>query len=223
MIDSPHRDRPEDDAWGPGNSGPVKSPLAPAERRALRSQLAADLHWEDVLAGQRMRFVTTWGLFSPRRVDSGSRLLLDLVETRPEDHCLDLGCGYGVLGLTLARQVPQGHCLLVDKDFVAVEFARRNAVLNGLERVECQLSNGLQQIRERRFDLVVSNLPAKVGKELLTLWLLDIHEQLNPNGSLVVVTITGLRRFIERGFRDVFGNYEKVKQGKEYTVARAFR
>ena len=46
-----------------------------------------------------LEFYTTWGLFSPRQVDDGSRMLLDFVKISPSDNCLDLGCGYGVLGL----------------------------------------------------------------------------------------------------------------------------
>ena len=62
---------------------------------------------------------TTWGLFSPRAVDEGSRLLLDHVDVAADADCLDLGCGYGVLGLALARAAPRGRSLLIDKDFVA--------------------------------------------------------------------------------------------------------
>jgi 16S rRNA (guanine1207-N2)-methyltransferase len=71
--------------------------------------------------------------------------------------------------------------------------------------------------------VIASNLPAKVGRELLYLYLLDAWAQLNPDGRLYVVTITGLRRFIEKGFKEVFGNYEKLKQGRDYTVALARR
>jgi 16S rRNA (guanine1207-N2)-methyltransferase len=176
-----------------------------------------------VLAGESLEFLTTWGLFSPRRIDDGTRLLLDHVEIHPTDHCLDLGCGYGPIGLTFARKAAQGHCTLVDKDFVAVEYSRRNAELNRLGNAECLLSNGFAQIAERRFDVIASNLPAKVGRELLYLYLLDAWAQLNPDGRLYVVTITGLRRFIEKGFKEVFGNYEKLKQGRDYTVALARR
>lgn len=195
----------------------------PAERRRLQRELKADIRFADVLAGEPLDFVTTWGLFSPRRVDDGTRLLLDHAEVRPTDRCLDLGCGYGPIGLTFARKAHQGQCTLVDKDFVAVEYSRRNAERNHLGNVECLLSNGFAQIADRRFDVVASNLPAKVGRELLYTYLLDAWDQLNPDGRLYVVTITGLRRFIEKGFREVFGNYEKLKQGRDYTVALARR
>jgi len=196
---------------------------SPGERRRLQRELKADIRFTDVLAGERLEFVTTWGLFSPRRIDDGTRLLLAHAEVRPTDHCLDLGCGYGPIGLTFARKAPEGHCTLVDKDFVAVEYSRRNAALNGLANVDCLLSNGFAQIADRRFDVIASNLPAKVGRELLYTYLLDAWDQLNPGGCLYVVTITGLRRFIERGFREVFGNYDKLKQGRDYTVAVARR
>ncbi len=196
---------------------------SPGERRRLQRELKADIRFTEVLAGERLEFVTTWGLFSPRRIDDGTRLLLAHAEVRPTDHCLDLGCGYGPIGLTFARKAPEGRCTLVDKDFVAVEYSRRNAALNGLANVDCLLSNGFAQIADRRFDVIASNLPAKVGRELLYTYLLDAWDQLNPGGCLYVVTITGLRRFIERGFREVFGNYDKLKQGRDYTVAVARR
>jgi 16S rRNA (guanine1207-N2)-methyltransferase len=194
-----------------------------AERERMKRELKADLRFADVLAGERLEFVTTWGLFSPRRIDDGTRLLLDHAEVAATDRCLDLGCGYGPIGLAFARKAREGHCTLVDKDFVAVEYSRRNAALNGLDHVECLLSNGFAQIADRRFDVVASNLPAKVGRELLYTYLLDAWDQLNPGGRLYVVTITGLRRFIEKGFKEVFGNYDKLKQGRDYTVAVARR
>jgi 16S rRNA (guanine1207-N2)-methyltransferase len=67
-----------------------------------------------------LKFKTTWGLFSPRGIDNGSQMLLDFIDIDPADDCLDMGCGYGVLGLTMAKLAPNGQTLLVDKDFIAV-------------------------------------------------------------------------------------------------------
>ena len=69
----------------------------------------------------------------------------------------------------------------------------------------------------------MSNIPAKVGNELLSLFLIDSLKHLEPGGRIYVVTITGIRRYIERSFKEVFGNYKKVKQGKTYTVAMAIK
>lgn len=191
--------------------------------KAYIDSLRRDIVFSDTLRGESLTFHTTWGLFSPRAVDDGSRLLLEHVEVNPGDDCLDVGCGYGVLGLTLARLAPRGSTCLVDKDFVAVDYSARNARVNGIGNCEAFLSNGFSAVGGRRFDLIVSNLPAKVGKEMLYLYLYDALAHLRIGGRFYVVTISGLRRFIERGFKEVFGNYDKVKQGRDYTVALAVR
>lgn len=184
-------------------------------------QWREDIVFQARLRGHPFTFHSTWGIFSPREVDEGSRMLIDRVEIHESDDILDLGCGYGPIGISLARLAPKGNTLMVDKDFVAVEYANTNARLNGLNNCQAMLSNGFAQVGNRTFDLVVSNIPAKVGKEMLYLLLYDALEHLNPGGRLYVVTINGLRQFIKRSFTEVFGNYDKLKQGRQYTVAVA--
>ena len=185
-------------------------------------RLRQDIQFETTLADQPLQFVSTWGLFSPREIDEGSRLLLRYVDPNPTDNCLDLGCGYGPIGITLAKLAPGGETLLVDKDFMAVEYSNRNIKLNALNNARAMLSNGFDHIDPgMNFDLIASNIPAKVGKELLTLILHDARARLNPQGRLYVVTINGLRQFMKRYLTEIFGNYKKLKQGKQYTVAMA--
>lgn len=198
----------------------IRPSIPDATREYLR-KIRQDIVFSDTLRGEKLDFHTTWGLFSPKSVDEGSRLLLDHLEVAADDDTLDLGCGYGPLGLTLARLAPQGISVLVDKDFVAVEYSKKNAILNNLKNVDIFLSNGFDQIAKRKFDLIVSNLPAKTGKELYYLYFYDALMSMNSGGRLYVVTISGLRQFIQRAFLEVFGNYEKVKQGQRYTVALA--
>ncbi len=187
------------------------------------TRLRQDIHFKTTLAGVDMQFSSTWGIFSPRAIDEGSLLLLNKIEPKPTDNILDLGCGYGPLGLTLAKKAPQGKTILVDKDFVAVNYTNKNIQLNGLTNSVALLSNGFAQIREHSFDLIVSNIPAKVGNEMLWLFLHDAYEQLLPDGRLVIVTISGLSKFIKRELKEIFGNYKKLKQGKTYTVAQAVK
>ena len=179
---------------------------------------------QDLLIEYRqLRFHTTWGLFSPRAIDAGSHLLLEHLELDPDANCLDLGCGYGVLGLCMAKMAPGGHTLMVDKDFVAVDYTEKNRLANHITNASSQLSNGFEQIPRQQFDVIVSNIPAKVGKEMLYIYLFDALRYLKPGGSFYIVTITGLRQFFKRGFNEVFGHYEKIKQGKTYTVARGIK
>ncbi len=187
-------------------------------------ELRQDIRFHESLDGIELDFVSTWGLFSPRAIDDGTRLLIPYLELKPDSDCLDLGCGYGPIGLVLARKAPEGRTTLVDKDFVAVEYARKNIALNDIDNAQVVLSNGFDQLPAgQRFDVIVSNIPAKVGKELLTLWLNDAWRRLTPGGQIYVVTVNGLRLFMKRHLGTVFGNYRKLKQGAHYTVARAVK
>jgi len=195
--------------------------MIPAPTPEELEKYRRDIVFSETLCAQQLTFHTTWGLFSPREVDVGSRLLLEYLQVQPDARCLDLGCGYGTLGLTLAALCPNGQVTLVDKDYVAIEYCRKNASLNGLDNTDIFLSNGLNQIAGNDFDLIVTNLPAKSGKELYTLMFCDIHAKLKPGGCCYIVTINGLRQFVKRNFNDIFGNYKKLKQGAVYTVAMA--
>jgi 16S rRNA (guanine1207-N2)-methyltransferase len=188
-------------------------------------ELKQDIVFTAKLRGHGLTFHSTWGLFSPKTIDEGTRLLLDHLTSVPADATvLDLGCGYGPLGLTLAKLAPQGQVHLVDKDFVAVEFARKNATNNHISNAQSYLSNGFAQVpASLKFDLIVSNVPAKIGSELLSIFLSDAHAHLNPGGRLYVVTISGLKDYMKRHLTDTFGNYDKLKQSKTYTAALAIK
>ena len=185
------------------------------------NQLRQDIVFRESLNNFPFVFHTTWGLFSPRSIDEGTLLLLKYLDINNDDNCLDLGCGYGPLGLTMAKMAPGGTSTLVDRDFKAIEYSSKNAELNKINNVDILLSNGLEQIHDKRFDVVASNIPAKVGNEMMTLFFYDAFNQLNKDGRIYVVTINGLRDYIKRVFKEIFGNYNKLKQGKNYTVAMA--
>ncbi len=197
---------------------------AGAPDKATLTRWRQDIAIEADIDGTSLSLISTWGLFSPESVDEGSRLLLRYMDVGRSDDILDLGCGYGVLGLTLAKRAPEGRTLLVDKDFVAVEYARRNIARNHLNNAEAQLSNGLQHIDTHQFfDHVVCNLPAKASKEQHYLFLVDAYAHLKPGGRMTLVTINGLREFMARTLHEVFGNHEKLKQGSTYTVTAAIK
>lgn len=185
------------------------------------SKLKQDIVFEVQLRGHHFVFHSTWGLFSPRSIDEGSYLLINHMEVNPDDITLELGCGYGPIGLAIAKLSPLGKVHMVDKDFVAIEYTKKNAQLNGIQNCEIYLSNAFSHVPDIQFDNIVSNLPAKVGKELFYIIMNDAKKHLKKGGKIYVVTISGLREYIKRNFNEVFGNYEKLKQGKTYTVAVA--
>jgi len=186
--------------------------------------LRHDLSFSEQLAGQTLNFRSTWGIFSPREIDEGTRLFMKHIKINADDDCFDLGCGYGPIGLTLAKLAPQGQTLMVDKDFMAVEYSNKNAKINGIKNAKAILSNGFQHVDPTlRFDVIASNVPAKVGKEMMSLMLHDARQRLNPNGRLYLVTINGLRQYMKRNLKEIFGHYKKLKQGAKYTVHLAVK
>ena len=183
-----------------------------------------DLKFSATLSGHTLNFCSTWGIFSPREIDAGTQLLMKYMKIEITDDCFDLGCGYGPIGLTMAKLAPQGKTLLVDKDFMAVKYSNKNARINKIENAQAMLSNGFQHIDQNlQFDIVASNVPAKVGKEMMSLMLHDAYQHLKPDGKIYLVTVNGLRQYMKRNLKEIFGNYKKVKQGKTYTVHLAYK
>lgn len=194
------------------------------DRRAAIDQFRRGADFDVELRGRAFRFQSTWGLFSPREIDAGTRMLLDAIEVAEDADCFDLGCGYGPIGVALATLAPRGQTVMVDRDFVAVEYANRNAAANGTTNARALLSNGFEDVPEEfRFDLVATNLPAKVGNEMTSILFADAYDRLRPDGQFMLVTLSGMRRYIQRTLEEVFGNYEKVHQGRQHTVHRAIR
>ena len=181
----------------------------------------SEITFQTKLRGFDFTFTTTWGLFSPKAVDTGTQMLIELLEIEQGDTCLDLGCGYGVIGAAMAKCRETVDVYMVDKDFVAIEYARKNVEQNQLQNCHVLLSNGFSHLPDIQFDVIASNLPANVGKELLQIFFIDAKRHLKQNGRMYVVTISGLREFIKRNFVEIFGNYQKVKQRSTHTVAMA--
>lgn len=191
------------------------SPRSEALRIRQPLKLTADLY------GETLSFETSFGVFSPKEIDEGTRLLLKYLSVEAHFDCLDVGCGYGPIGIWMAKKAVKGTTILLDKDFVAIEHAKQNIQINNTPNATAMLSNGFSALKEEQFDLIVSNIPAKVGNDMLYLFLYDALYHLKPGGKYVVVTVNGLRHFCKRTFNEVFGNYKKVKQGKSYTISSA--
>ena len=192
---------------------------------ALRERLS-DLPVIEVQAGSRqLQLRTRHGLFSSKAIDEGTALLLHELEAVPaQARVLDLGCGYGAIGLTLAARWPTAQVALIDSDLRAVEATAENALANNLPNAAAVLSDGLRDAPPGPYDLVVSNLPAQAGNDALDLLLLDAHDALSDGGSLVVVTVNGLRRYLQRRLVYIFtGRVNKAHQGPRHTVLEAHK
>lgn len=152
------------------------------------------------LGGVRLRLRVAHDLFSSHAVDTGSRLLLRSIE-RERVHAkraLDLGCGYGPIGLALRALGVAEHVDLSDRDALATLFARRNASDNHLEGIDVVDSLGYDDLNGRRYDLIVSNIPGKAGERVIAHLLTDARASLLPDGLVAVVVVAPLASYVAR-------------------------
>ncbi len=177
------------------------------------------------LGGEALEFDVSQTLFSSYQVDTGTIHLLKSLQESPllhrtdvaEPRILDLGCGYGPLGLTLARLNPDSQVHLVDRDALALVFARHNAERNHITGVTVEGSLGYDDVARcdvagrdvagrdvagrdaanHTYDLIVSNIPGKAGESVIRAMLLDAHHYLEQGGHAAVVVVEPLEAFVK--------------------------
>jgi 16S rRNA (guanine1207-N2)-methyltransferase len=190
-----------------------------------RPQSSADRRrFEAVLRGFRFRFVSDAGVFSRGGVDYGSRALIERMEVPPDARALDIGCGYGPIGLTAARLAPRGHVTLIDVNERAVELARENAALNGIANVTVKAGDLYEPVAGETFDVILANPPIRAGKAVVHRLFAEAKAHLVPGGSLWVVIRNKQGAPSARAkLAELYGEeaVEEVGKDKGYRIYRA--
>lgn len=155
----------------------TKSPRSGSDRR----------RFEAVLRGRRLTFETDAGVFSKSGVDFGSRLLIETADIPDGARVLDVGCGYGPIGLAIAAALPSAQVTMLDINERAVRLARENAERNGIRNVTVLESDALEAVRGRTFDAVLTNPPIRAGKPVVHRIFVEARDALAPGGALWVV------------------------------------
>ncbi|TAA67541.1 class I SAM-dependent methyltransferase [Streptococcus sp. LQJ-218] len=181
---------------------------------------AHDIHELRVdLLGEKMTFLTDAGVFSKKMVDFGSQLLLKCLEVNQGETVLDVGCGYGPLGLSLAKAYGV-QATMVDINNRALDLARQNAERNKVEAMIFQ-SNIYEQV-EGKFDHVISNPPIRAGKQVVHEIIVKSKDFLETGGDLtIVIQKKQGAPSAKSKMEDVFGNCEVVKKDKGYYILRS--
>jgi 16S rRNA G1207 methylase RsmC len=151
--------------------------------------------------GQRLSFHVSQELFSSDDVDVGTKRLLRSILGPDYGHCkkvLDLGCGYGPLGITLHKVGSERVVHMVDRDALALQYARDNSLLNQVSNAQVYGSLGYSDVAETDFDLIVSNIPAKAGEPVITNFLLGSSAYLQEDGLAAIVIVTPLEDLVSR-------------------------
>lgn len=138
-------------------------------------------------------------LFSSHEIDKGTDSLLRHLQLENPKTILDLGCGQGPIGICLAKEFPEAKITMVDKDLLAVRYAKINVDKNEVRNVEIKGSVGIEAVEGQAFDVIISNVPAKIGDIAIEEeFLLKPIRHLNPGGSYWIVIVTALNRLIPK-------------------------
>lgn len=142
----------------------------------------------EMVNGVELVLETSPELFSPGGIDGGTRAMLSVAEFREDDKVLDLGCGYGVVGIAAAKLIGAERVTMSDSSVKAVEYAAKNAELNGADGVRTLLSNGFQYIDDKDYSLILSNPPYHEDFSVPKAFIEKGFNRLRVGGRMMMVT-----------------------------------
>ncbi|WP_459202175.1 class I SAM-dependent methyltransferase [Methanococcus sp. CF] len=177
-----------------------------------------------ILRGKKFSFVTDSGVFSPKKIDKGTIILVDELELSKDDDVLDVGCGYGVIGISIADEV--NSVTMTDLNNRSVSLTRKNVKLNGKSEKNMEVFQGdlFEKVKSKKYSVIISNPPIKAGKDLIHKIISEGHELLKENGSIWVVIQTkhgakSLTKYME----EIFGNVQTVTISGGYRVLKSVK
>lgn len=175
-----------------------------------------------VLRGKDLRFTSDAGVFSKGDIDYGSRVLIEAMIIPEGSAVLDVGCGYGPIGISAALLAPKGHVTMLDINSRAVELARENALHNGIRNVTVMESDVLSALEGQQFDVILTNPPIRAGKAIVHQIFEEAYEHLKEGGTLwVVIQKKQGAPSAAAKLESLFPIVEEVGKDKGYRIMRA--
>lgn len=168
--------------------------------------------------------MTDSGVFSKSKVDTGSEILIQAAKNSefPAGRLLDLGCGYGIIGLALAKEFPNRKIDMVDVNERALELAKHNIVLNEIENAKVYQSNIFSNVEYREFAGILTNPPIRAGKKVVHQILEESYNYLTDGGKLqVVIQRKQGAPSARKKMAEIFGNVERISLEKGYWVLQS--
>ncbi|MDP6460114.1 MAG: methyltransferase [Candidatus Hydrothermarchaeota archaeon] len=176
---------------------------------------------ETTLRGKSFKFLTASGVFSYKKIDRGTAILAEKMIIDDDARVLDLGCGYGVLGIVAARAGRNVKPVLTEINSRAAMLAEENLTMNNIV-AEVRKGSFYDPVARERFDTILCNLPMSAGLETAYKIIKGAYEHLNNEGSLQVVVRRGSKR-IEKKMLDVYDNVVILARKGGYRVFISYR
>lgn len=143
---------------------------------------------KETIQGVTLQFETDSSLFSPAAVDRGTLAMLSAAEFQPEDVVLDLGCGYGVVGILAAKKTGAERVTMCDCEEAAVVLSQQNAEKNGVPGITILQSNGFAKVMRQDFTVILSNPPYHTDFSVAKHFIEEGYRHLAKGGRMVMVT-----------------------------------
>lgn len=171
------------------------------------------------LRGIELTIVSESGVFSAKKLDKGTEVLAKYMIIEDGWKILDLGCGYGILGLIAARLAPKGYVVLTDINKRAVKLAKMNIKLNNIENAEVRCGDLYEPVKKEVFNTIISNPPISAGLKICYRIIEEAPEHLVEGGLLQLVARhrKGGKRLMEK-MREVFKNCEIIAREAGYCI-----
>lgn len=178
--------------------------------------------WSVQLRNIKLTFHTDHGVFSKGKIDFGSELLLETMDIEKDAKLLDMGCGYGPIGLTLAKESSQRMVTMVDVNQRALELATKNGKENQINNIRIIESHLFAEIDDHDYTVIVSNPPIRAGKKVVHTLFEQSYDYLTQGGELwiVIQKKQGAPSTFQK-LQDLFGQVEEMTKKKGYRVFRA--
>ncbi len=171
------------------------------------------------LRGRNFEFLTSSSVFSKRRIDLGTRVLIEAMVLPTSGSVLDLGCGYGAVGITAAKVNPNLHVFMTDVNMRAVRLARKNIEANKAANAEVRYGHLYEPVEDLRFNCVLSNPPVSAGMDTVKAIVLDAPNVIAPGGSFQMVIRSKIgAKTLPEAFCQAFGNCEVLARESGYRV-----
>lgn len=176
-----------------------------------------------IIQGNKFIFVTASSVFSHEKIDLGTRILLENITIQPNSSILDLGCGYGVVGIVIAKTVPNVTVTLTDVNERATETAKKNAKLNHVTTV-ITTGNLYETVAGQTFDYVLLNPPQTAGRDICITMIEQAPAHLKPNGTFYLVARHKKGgEVLSKKMETVFGNSNIVARESGFRVYKSIK
>lgn len=180
--------------------------------------------WQTEIDGKKFTYTTDSGVFSKDKIDVGSEVLMTTAETVdfPKGNLLDIGCGYGPVGIYLAKAFPNRKIEMIDVNERALGLAELNAKENDVSNVSIYQSDLFEAVENNQFAGIISNPPIRAGKKVVHEILEKSHHYLVEGGYLLIVIQKKQGApSAQKKMLEVFGNVERINLEKGYWILAA--